>query len=651
MVKVFILVFTFIDLFFANSLLYSQQFDTEKLERIFDKISETTNTIPSYDQLETLIENPVILNKSSAEELNKIPGMSFPEIQKIINYISENKILTYSGIYEVVNLNPDERYLFELCTRIGTTYSTKSNNKFNERSRANQQLQQAAGFVSGDFQGTPLTLYNRMSICQDGLKGNIITDKDAGEISLIDFYSFNLSEEFTNTKIILGDFYVESGMGSILWSSYGFTKGAETVSPAVHFGSGINENKSSMENEFFRGAAIQNKFSLGNDFSIKSILWASSTNRSGTLDSTGELITSVYTLGYYRTESEILRRNAFNEKSAGGNIEINSPVLNLGFTALGLKYDKTIQSSSKSSFLGNEGLLFSAYTFLNFEKAFICGELSSDAQGNLGIKSSLMFPSNEVDAVVNFRYFPSDFRSPYGYNFGENNFPNNETGIYSGINIKSIKNINLSMYVDFFRNIDSTNLLPGPGKGFDIFTDVKWYFLPDVNFSGRVEYKNQSDLAGDGITIFQKEHLNLRLELEKQFNNRTTVRGRIATVLATFHGYKPKELGMMGYLDVTEQIFDFVNFGGRITYFSTDSYESAIWQFEPALPGYFTSTALYGEGMRAYINLNFVAWKNIGLTLRYAILSKNNINSMGSGTTAINGNQDERLFFQLDIKL
>ena len=86
-----------------------------------------------------------------------------------------------------------------------------------------------------------MNFYNRASFNQNGLKANIITDKDAGETSLIDFYSFNLSEEISNTKIILGDFYMESGMGSILWSAFGNAKGAETVSPAVHFGSGINE--------------------------------------------------------------------------------------------------------------------------------------------------------------------------------------------------------------------------------------------------------------------------------------------------------------------------------------------------------------------------------------------------------------------------
>ena len=540
---------------------------------------------------------------------------------------------------------------FELCTRIDSIYFNKSDNNFYFRSRANQQLQKAEGFINCEFNGTPLNLYNRTSFSQDGFKANIITDKDAGEPSLTDFYSFNLSEEFSDSKIILGDFYVESGMGSILWSSFGYAKGAETVSPAVHFGSGINENRSSSENEFFRGAAFQNKFSLGNGCFLKSILWASSTNRSGTLDSTGKLITSVYTLGYYRTDSEILKKNAFNEKSVGGNLEMNSSLFNLGLTVLDLNYNKNIQSISKSTFLGKEGLLSSVYTFINFEKAFICGELSSDAQGNTGVKSSIMYPSNVVDAVLYFRYFPSDFRSPYGYNFGENNIPNNETGIYSGFNLKSIKNINLSFYLDVFRNIDSTYLLPGPGKGFDVFSDLKWYCLNDVNFSGRVEYKNQSDLADNKITIYQKRHINLRLDLEKRFSNMSAIRCRIASVFATFNGYKPKETGLAGYLDADFKIFESVNFGGRITYYSTDSYESAIWQYEAAIPGYFTSTALYGEGMRMYISLNLELIKNISLCLRYATTIKNNITEYGSGNTAIYSNQDEYLYLQLDFKL
>ena len=114
MLKFFIYILVLISNLFNVPVLHSQVYDAEKLERIFEKISEETNSIPIYDQFEKLIENPIKLKNARVEDLIGIPYLSLPEIQKIIDYISNNNILTYSGIYDVVNLNPDERYLFRI---------------------------------------------------------------------------------------------------------------------------------------------------------------------------------------------------------------------------------------------------------------------------------------------------------------------------------------------------------------------------------------------------------------------------------------------------------------------------------------------------------------------------------------------------------
>ena len=94
---------------------------------------------------------------------------------------------------------------------------------------------------------------------------------------------------------------------------------------------------------------------------------------------------------------------------------------------------------------------------------------------------------------------------------------------------------------------------------------------------------------------------------------------------------------------------DYLKIGARATLFQTDSYNSSVWQFEYAMPGFMSTTALYGAGSRFYIYSNIHIMNEISLIARYSITSKNQTKSISTGYNEILDNSNQVLSFQLDV--
>jgi hypothetical protein len=64
-----------------------------------------------------------------------------------------------------------------------------------------------------------------------------------------------------------------------------------------------------------------------------------------------------------------------------------------------------------------------------------------------------------------------------------------------------------------------------------------------------------------------------------------------------------------------------------------------------------TNPGLYGEGMRWYFVVKYSAPYGFNLSLKYSELYKPNEKFLGSGTSLIPGNLDNRISLQMDYTL
>jgi hypothetical protein len=90
---------------------------------------------------------------------------------------------------------------------------------------------------------------------------------------------------------------------------------------------------------------------------------------------------------------------------------------------------------------------------------------------------------------------------------------------------------------------------------------------------------------------------------------------------------------------------------GRIIFFKTDSYNSAIYEFENDLTGTYSITGLNGQGIRWYCLMKYKLFETLKLSLKYSEIYKPAEKSLGSGYSEITGNFDNQISLQIDFNL
>ena len=94
----------------------------------------------------------------------------------------------------------------------------------------------------------------------------------------------------------------------------------------------------------------------------------------------------------------------------------------------------------------------------------------------------------------------------------------------------------------------------------------------------------------------------------------------------------------------------FLSFYARIILFQTDSFNSAVYEFENDLTGVLTNLAMYEQGMRWYFIIHYSPLRLFTISLKYAESYKPDKKFLSSGNSEINGGLDNRLSLQLDFK-
>ncbi len=623
-------------------------------DNIFEALSKESNFSLDIDAIEYYKQNPINLATATPKDLLQLPNFTYHDAIGICDFVKFHKILSIGIISDSLNLSTEQELILGACTfiKFESFIQQKKPNLF-YRARNQMYLSDVYGIKEKKFEGSSLNLYQRLIYDKDGFSAGALGDKDAGEISIIDFFSAYLSYKKDNYSVIVGDYYMGFGMGNLFWRPMGGRKGADVISPALEMGSGIKPYRSTIDDNYFRGVAGEYKFKLNDKFGIKSTLWFSSINRSSNIDTIDKIATSIYTAGYFRTATEIKKRNNLNEKSFGTDVQLVSKNVLIGFTAFNINYAYDIASGSSSAFSGKSGTLLSAYGMLNISHQTMAVEITKDAKDNIALKSSLQGFAKNFDYAFHFRYFPEFYRSPYGYNFGEFSYPANETGLYSAFKWKISQIFTNRFYIDLYKSNGPTYYVPAIVSGVDVFSESEFKLNTDNKLTFRIQGEAKTDATRipdtEDYIFFTGKDFSARAEWMKEFSHQFNTRIRIEGCKVYYNGVKLDEQGWGSFIEFNWRPNKFFKVSPRIAYFSTDSYSSAIWFFEYALPGYMTTQALYGKGIRGLINLTITPIKNLNISIRYSITYKPDEDSLGSSYLKILDNRDQRLYMQLDF--
>lgn len=621
------------------------------VEEIIESLGTETAEAPDLDAIERFAARPLNLRQISARELSAIPGFSISIARRLLRLV---KTLPDSATIEMLadslQLSEEQYLLLKSCTVLGESAElTKTSKTVLLRSRSTMRLQQIKGIRTGKFQGSEYDMYQRLQVNTSVISAGLLTDKDIGEKSFADFISGYVEFRAGAIRGVIGDFTVSSGMGGILWRQFGLRKGASVISPINQYGSGISASRSALEVGFFRGGAAEYKTSAGDSSSLIITAFGSSARRSAFIDENG-YATSLKIDGLFRTENDELRRNTLNEIAIGSIIEYRAPSFIATATALNLNYDYPIVSAASTAFNGANGTLLSlSGVWILSEYSQITGEFSQDAKNNSGGKLALMFSEKKINAVFGMRIFNAEFRSPFGYSFGEFSTPGNEYGFYAAAEWRE-KKMQIYGYADIYGSLQQRFGMTRPTRGIDFLLENK-NVLPAGAYlilRTRLEQKNDAFSTPETRTDYNVERISLRAEYSRSVSRNLSLRLRTEAARVSFSGIKPVETGTVGFFEAQWQAADWLRLGARVAPFATDSYASARWTFEYALPGAMSNPALYGTGIRTFFVATITPINLFTARILYAATSKNGVTYLGSGYDEILGATDSRLTFQID---
>jgi hypothetical protein len=129
------------------------------------------------------------------------------------------------------------------------------------------------------------------------------------------------------------------------------------------------------------------------------------------------------------------------------------------------------------------------------------------------------------------------------------------------------------------------------------------------------------------------------------------VKGRLETTQVSYALSQRSEQGMLFFQDIHYSSPNGFAAEARLAFFDTDSFDSRVYEFESDIRGVFSNPALYGKGRRWYLLLRYTLFDKLDLSAKYSETHKEGVSSMGSGTSEIMGDVDNRITIQVDLHL
>ncbi len=523
----------------------------------------------------------------------------------------------------------------------------------NVRSRWETKLQPAAGFREGNYAGSRLHSYQKI-LLQPGTKwqAGVLFEKDPGEGKWNDFTSFHLSIHNVGivSRCIAGDFLMESGQGIAMWRGNDYTKGGDVIRPLVRKERNLVPYLSSNEQNFLRGVAVSSDIGP-----VSVTLFSSWKKLSSVLDGDGSVV-SISSSGEFRTVAEISRRNNLSENLFGGKLSCHIPVIfRGGMTILESRFDRRLNlAASRLS-----GQRFSAVS-LDYDLRI--GEMATNGEWVIsnhtagGIGSLLVSPVPAARCILSYRRYPSGLFSIHGLGFGDGSATSNETGLYIGCDVEPAKRIRCSLFFDQFSSPLPTGSSYLPSSGHEMLCTFRTVPFKHGVVELQYRYKrtrvhHAPQTAGPGISDDDLSRSVCRVEIKHDLNPRVMLAGRWEYHENHLRLDDNPSYGRLVYAEARIQPSNMIEMSYRLIFFSTDSYDTRISEFERSLDGAVSIPAVFGDGIKWYVLLKLRPCAALSVGVKYSDLFRNDTRRIGSGLEELPGNHDNRVGFQIDLRL
>jgi hypothetical protein len=656
------------------------------LQQFLDERPQSSqSSAQAVERLTRLATHPIDVNRASTSDLRAIPSLSSLLARRIVEHRTEQgPFASLDALTAVNGLSTSTLHSIRPFVIVRSPSSASGSASSVEGvmkqlevellQRATRELDLGRGFDDAPtrttFQGSPGRLTTRLRIHHDQHGQMALTlDKDPGETLRwrpeADQYGFDhvagnltLRDLGPVETLILGDYSAQFGQGLTLWRGFTIGKGGHPVSPLVRSGRGLVPFQSTSESRFFRGAASTIRLSR----SLSVSAFASHRQRDATPQSDSASaedgpVRNLSTGGLHRTPSERRRRNTLGISTAGGALNYRSDILHVGTVGYRSTFDRPLRPpptpSQRHAVSGTGTSMIGTYARILINDYTLFGEAARASTGAYGGILGATLDHQRVQALLLGRYYPRSFPGLYNAAVGASGDPKNEVGAYVGLQLQVAENWRVGGYVDQYRFPWLRYSVPRPSRGIDSQIHVEYTPRPWLSSSLEVQAEREeqgTERPGPGrrsLSAVQSEmRTSVQWKAEYVFSDNLTLRTRLQGSRFRAEGTSAS-YGLLFAQGIELRPVASVSVDARLAFFDTDDYASRLYAYERDLLYSFSVPALYGEGRRSYVLLQYDPTPSLTLEAKYGVTWYPRRRTLGSGLNATDGPSSREVRLQL----
>ncbi len=620
------------------------------IERLIDSEIEGDEAEYALNTIEYYNNYRIKLLNASATEIAKLPSFSRIKANQIKSFITKNPNCSLKDIVSKIDFSELQILILKYCTllELGEEQAAETGDFMKFRITYDHPLNQAVGYTRNIYSGENFGTNSRIAASISDFKFGFSIDKDAGEVKLIDHYALYLHRNIAGNRIYIGNFKINSGLGLVLGNSFSNSKFSSLINNSSELQNDIMPDLSSFDSKTFRGAAYQGDILLWKNFLVRFGIWGSNMNRAANFDD-NDMISSLYTSGLFRTETEQNKKGNLAENSVGANIELQGKAWTSIYTIHNLHYSKEGSAKSGNIIGGTDALLHSVAFQYTFDSLMLASEVAL-YNSEIATQLNMKYYMSKSTLGINFRYYSPEFRSPFGINCFENSYPSNEIGLGIGLSYKFSKKMYIESVADYFETINRTYYNYLPIKGFEFEHRLFNRINNSNSFYIRLKYENkdeQKSNSNNTKSIAKNVSYRLRVDYDIRYSAKLHQVFRAEYTIASDNSNRDESNGYLFNTELRYKPITQIEIKPSIAIYNTDSYDAAMWVLNSFANSTIQIKSLYEKGIYAKINLSYSPFNRFLIYLQYAINFKPDNESIGSGYNKIENNYEQLLRFNI----
>jgi len=560
-----------------------------------DASSETWQQ--TYDMLCNLEQHPLNINMATREDLEALPFLSAQQVEELVEYLYRyGPMKSTAELMLMKRLNPAQRQLLTCFIVVGERKT---------KPYVHHELTTTAKLPLSDGHWFRYQLQYG-----DRLKIGLVGDQDADEPFFkgrnkwgYDYYSpyLQLSHWGRVEQLVLGNYRVSMGMGLVMNNSFALGKIAmmQNLGRSTNI---IRAHSSRSEGYLQGGGATIN---LGRGMHVSTFV--SYAPMDATLNADGSART-LLTTGYHRTETEMNKKHNTHALKTGGSLRYQAHRLRLGFNALFVHLDRTLQPNTKQLYnlykpQGKDFLNMSLDYGYADRRLSLNGETAMDADGHIATINSVSFAmDNGLTLLALQRFYSYRYTSLDAQSYSDGGSVQNESGIYAGASWQPSPKWQLTAYVDYA-------YFPWPRYRQKGATWTKDHLIECIHTHGNWKWSARYRFKSK-----QNAH---RTRLSAEYNA-----DDVLSFKTQFDGVysADKEVGCGNMLSQNATYkYHWLRVNAGVGYYHTDNYNSRVYQYENGPLYTYSMQQFYGEGIRYWLMLRANPGKRLMLTAKLGV--------------------------------